>query len=385
MLTFYRRVSPVGQGFANTVLLIFIALQFFLLTGPSGVRNTYAAENALAAAGSRAVKASTATLRVGKHTHYLRLVFETSESFVQKASVSLSGASAIKVDFQSPISFRVPGRDAPKTFVNMEANVSKNASYEIDKGLKITAGISSCIITVDNLDDINVTKLSLPSRLVIDAYINQGPSGSVEESSPEAPLTAPDSSEIKVESFVIDAGHGGYESGVHFGKTVEKDLALSIAKELAGALAGKGKKVTLTRKGDQMLSLKDRIRIVNKKTPELLISVHVSSQNEFIVYTAIKPFVKADGGSETDSEKSAGRDRSDAIAQAIAQSARNSLKTNVKIEKMPLLLLSSVHVPAVLIELPSPDKFSYDAKSRGRMITVILLGIASSSAGGLQA
>ncbi len=375
----------MGQRFANTVTLLFVALQLFLLTWPAGVMKTYAADKALAAAGNRAVKASTATLRVGKHAHYLRLVFETTERFVQKASVSLSGANACKVDFQSPISLRVPGRDAPKTFVKMETDVSKNAPYEIDKGLKITAGISSCIITIDNLDDINVTKLSLPSRLVIDAYINQGPSGSVEVSPPEVPLAAPDASEIKVESFVIDAGHGGYESGVHFGKTVEKDLALSIAKELAGALAGKGKKVTLTRKGDQMLSLKDRIRIVNIKSPELLISIHVSSQNELVVYTASKPFVKVAGGNEVDSEKSTGRDRSDAVAQAIAQSARNSLKTNVKIEKMPLLLLSSVHVPAVLIELPNPDKFSYDVKSRGRMITVILLGIANSSAGGLQA
>src|SRR5208337_255881 len=130
---------------------------------------------------------------------------------------------------------------------------------------------------------------------------------------------------------------------------------------------------------------KDRSRIINKKSPELLISIHVSSQNEFVVYTAVKPYVKAAGGNGPDSEKSAGRDRSDAVAQAIAQSAGNSLKVNVKIEKMPLLLLSYIHVPAVLIELPSPDKFSYDVKSRGRIVAVILLGIANSSAGGLQA
>jgi len=198
-------------------------------------------------------------------------------------------------------------------------------------------------------------------------------------------MTAPDASEIKVESFVIDAGHGGYESGVHFGKTSEKDLALSIAKELAGALAGKGKKVVLTRKGDQMVSIKDRAKIVNKKSPELLVSIHVSSRNEFVVYTAARPYVKAAGGNGMNSEKASERDRSDAVAQAIAQSARNSLKAEVKIEKMPLLLLSSIHVPAVLIELPSPDKFRYDAKSRVRMINVILLGIVNSSAGGLQA
>ena len=378
-------MSPIGQGFINTVSLISLALQLFLLAWPAGVVKTYAADKALAAAGNRAVKASTATLRVGKHTHYIRLVFETTESLVQKASVSLSGANAIKIDFQSPISFSVPGRDAPKTFVKLETGASKGAAYEIDKGLTITADISSCLITVDNLDDINITKLSLPSRLVIDAYISQGPSGNVENSPPEVPVAVPDASEIKVESFVIDPGHGGYESGVHFGKTVEKDLVLSIAKELAGVLAGKGKKVTLSRKGDQMVSLRDRCRIVNKKSPELLVSIHVSSKNEFVVYTAVKPYVKAAGADEKVSEKSAGGDRSDAVAQAIAQSARNTLKVKVRIEKMPLLLLSCIHVPAVLIELPNPDKFSYDVKSRERMVAVILLGIANSLASGLQA
>ncbi len=374
-------MSPNRRWFVNTVSLIFLAVQLFLLAGPAGIVRTYAADNA----GNRAVKASTATLRVGKHTHYLRLVFETTESFVQKASVSLSGANAIKIDFQSPISFRVPGRYAPKTFVKIETDVSKSLSYEIDKGLKITANISGCIITVDNLDDINVTKLSLPARLVIDAFISQGPSGSAEDGSTEVPLTAPEASEIKVESFVIDAGHGGYESGVHFGKTVEKDLALSMAKELAGALAGKGKKVTLTRKGDQMLSIRDRIKIVNKKSPELLISIHVSSQNEFVVYTALKPYVKEAGVNAAEPQQPSVMDRSDAVAQAVAKSTRSSFKTNVKIEKMPLLLLSAVHVPAVLIELPDPDKFSYDVKSRVRIITAILQGLANSSAGGLQA
>src|SRR5208283_5030378 len=107
MVTIYRRMSPVGQGFVNVVSVIFLALHLFLLAGSVGLAGI-----ALAAPGNQAVKASTATLRVGKHAHYIRLVFETSESYVQKASVSLSGANAINVDFQSPISFRVPGRDA---------------------------------------------------------------------------------------------------------------------------------------------------------------------------------------------------------------------------------------------------------------------------------
>ncbi|HXW69577.1 MAG TPA: N-acetylmuramoyl-L-alanine amidase [Dissulfurispiraceae bacterium] len=382
MVTPYRNLSPIRLGFAYTVSLISLALQLFLM---AGVVRAFAADNASAVSGDQAVHASAATLRVGKHARYFRLVFDTAESYVQKASVKLSGANAIKIDFQSPVSFSVPGRDAPKTFVNMGTVVSKNASYELDKGLKITAGINGCIITVDNLENINVIKLSLPSRLVIDAYISRERGGSVANGVPGVSLTAPDAAELKVESFVIDAGHGGYESGVRFEKTVEKELALFMAKELAGVLAGKGEKVALTRKGDQMVSLKDRIGIVNNKSPDLLISIHVSSQNEFVVYTAGGSYTKAAGGIETDSEKSAILDRSEAVAQAIARSTRNSLKVNVRIEKMPLSLLSGVHVPSVLIELPSPDKFSYDVKSRRLMIDSIWVGIMNSTAGGLQA
>jgi hypothetical protein len=117
MVTLYRRISPIGQRFINTVTLRFLALQLFLLAVIVGIIWTYVAGNAVAAAGNQAVKASTAILRIGKHAHYLRLVFEATEGNVQKASVSLSGANAIKVDFQSPISFRVPGRDAAKTSV----------------------------------------------------------------------------------------------------------------------------------------------------------------------------------------------------------------------------------------------------------------------------
>ncbi len=349
--------------------------KIFLLVVLFGViaAQTFAANDVRTSGSSQSRRESTATLRVGKHAHYVRLVFETPESYVQSASVILTGANLIKIDFQSPISFRVPRKGDPKTLVNIEASANGTA-YEIDNGLKITVSASSCVISVDNLDDINVSKLSSPSRLVIDAYISQAPSGGVRKDAVEVPLTAPDSADIKVESFAIDAGHGGYESGVVFGKITEKDLALSISKELAGTLIKKGKKVVLTRKGDQVVSLRDRAGIVNKKSPELMLSIHISSKNEFVVYTGRESRVKAPG-----------EDRSEAVANAIVRSARSALKINVRLEKMPLALLAYVHVPAVLIELPSPERFSYDGKSRERMIAIILQGVADSSSGQVQA
>lgn len=371
-------MTSAGRTLLKCSSLLLLALQLFLLTGP--VR-TDAADNAGSAAGNQAGRISTSTLRIGKHANYLRLVFETPENYVQRASVSLGGANAIKVDFQAPVSFKIPQKDAPGLFVKVEADASKSVVYEIDNGLKITAGMNGCIINIDNLDGINVSKLSSPSRLVIDAYITKTTSAGNENLSAEAPLTSPEASDIKFESFVVDAGHGGYESGVRFGKTVEKDLALSFAKEFSGALIKKGKKVTFTRKGDETLSLRDRARIVNGKSPDLLVSIHVSSKEEFAVYSLCKPCSGAAGETAANSEKSTGVDRSEAVVQAIAQSARSALKISVRTEKLPLLLLSYVHVPAVLIELPSPDKFSYDGKSRERLIVILLQGIAYSSTG----
>src|SRR5208283_1075394 len=367
--------SP-GRALFNSALVFLLALHLFFLSGP--VR-TDAADNAGSAAGSQSGAISTATLRIGKHVNYLRLVLETPEDYVQRASVSLAGANTVKIDFQSPVSFRVPQKDAPKLLVKVEAVVSKSVVYEMDKGLGITVFMNGCIINIDNLDDINVSKLSSPSRLVIDAYMKQTTSAGSENFSAEEPLTSPDASDIKMQSFVIDAGHGGYDSGVRFRKTVEKDLALSFAKEFSSELLKREKKVTLTRKADQTLSVKDRARIVNMKSPDLLISIHVSSREEFVVYSFYKPHIRTSGENGANSEKSAGVDRSEAVAQAIARSAGNALKISVGTEKLPLLLLTSVHVPAVLIELPSPDKFSYNGNSRERLITIILQGIAYSS------
>ncbi|MBF0505204.1 MAG: N-acetylmuramoyl-L-alanine amidase [Nitrospirae bacterium] len=362
MVNFNNIGMLLRKGFLPVILFGLIAVQ------------TFAANDVRTSADSQSGRGSTATLRVGRHAHYVRLVFETPETYVQKASVILTGANSIKIDFQTPISFRVPQKGAPKTLLNIQASGS-GTPYEIDNGLKITVNVSSCIIFVENLDDINVSKLSSPSRLVIDAYISQAaPSEGGRKDAVEAPLTAPDASEIKVESFAIDAGHGGYESGLVFGKITEKDLALSVSKELAGTLVKKGKKVVLTRKGDQVVSLRDRAGIVNKRSPDLMVSIHLSSRNEFVVYTGLESRVKAPG-----------EDRSEAVAKAIARSAKNVLKINVRLEKMPLALLAYVHVPAVLIELPSPEKFSYDGKSRERMIAIILQGVAYSSSGQVQA
>jgi N-acetylmuramoyl-L-alanine amidase len=310
--------------------------------------------------------ASVAKLRVGRHANYVRLVFETTESNVQKANAGRSAGNSITVDFHSPVSFIIPQKGAPNTYVETgsEDNIKKKV-YKIDKDLDITIDPQGCVISLTGLVDINVLRLSQPSRLVIDAYISGEPAASPAASS----------------TFVIDAGHGGYEKGVQFEKIAEKDLSLSFAREIAKTLAGRGMNAILTRKGDQRISLIDRARLANSKSPCLLVSIHVSSRNEFVIYQSVKPLKAADTGSEDP----AAMNVSESVAQEIERNIRGSFKTDVRIEKKELMLISYVRVPAVLIELPSPDKFNYDGRSRERIIEGILHAILHAVPGGLQA
>jgi N-acetylmuramoyl-L-alanine amidase len=83
---------------------------------------------------------------------------------------------------------------------------------------------------------------------------------------------------LKVKRVVVDAGHGGHDTGA-IGKngTREKDVSLSIAKKLAEKLEAMGLEVVLTRDDDTFVKLEDRTRIANREKGDLFISVHCNA------------------------------------------------------------------------------------------------------------
>jgi len=81
----------------------------------------------------------------------------------------------------------------------------------------------------------------------------------------------------KNELIVIDAGHGGHDSGAIGGRKKEKDLVLSIAKKVGKELRKRGYSVYLTRNSNKFLKLSQRTHIADKKGSVAFISIHANS------------------------------------------------------------------------------------------------------------
>ena len=88
-----------------------------------------------------------------------------------------------------------------------------------------------------------------------------------------------DKRDLKINTVVIDAGHGGKDSGTRGVVSKEKDIALSIALELGKTINKylSDVKVIYTRNDDTFVELEERARIANKNGADLFISIHCNS------------------------------------------------------------------------------------------------------------
>ena len=77
-----------------------------------------------------------------------------------------------------------------------------------------------------------------------------------------------------VRLVVIDAGHGGADSGAIRDGVLEKDLTLDVARRLEQLLRAKGLRTVLTRSADQSVSLAERAAIANEQRDCVFVSIH---------------------------------------------------------------------------------------------------------------
>ena len=148
------------------------------------------------------------------------------------------------------------------------------------------------------------------------------------------------------ETICIDAGHGGFDGGAVVKNTLEKDITLSASLILGRMLENTGYSVIYTRKTDNSLTnekvsdMKERLKIINKKSNILYISLHANKYPSNIVH----------GAQSFYSDK---HPLSKVLADFIQEYLLQEDKTNKRIAKLikDKYLTDNALIPGVIVEL----------------------------------
>ena len=209
-----------------------------------------------------------------------------------------------------------------------------------------------------------------------------------------------------IRTIVLDPGHGGDESGVAgAGGALEKDVVLSVARRVKGAIEGRlGIRVLLTREEDTKADADSRAAIANNNKADLFISLHANgsaaatAKGASIYYLSLDRFgEEARRQSQVDREvlpvygggtrefalvdwelaQAAHVQDSAAFAGLIEQKLRALAGISaVSAQKAPMRALAGANMPAVLIEMgylsnPAEEKLLTSADFQNDMAQAI--------------
>lgn len=87
------------------------------------------------------------------------------------------------------------------------------------------------------------------------------------------------SNRTQVDTVVIDAAHGGHDTGVACAASSEAQITLQVAQALQTELEKNSVQCFLTRTGDYFLSDRQRVDLANKVPNAIFVSLHLNSSN----------------------------------------------------------------------------------------------------------
>lgn len=182
-------------------------------------------------------------------------------------------------------------------------------------------------------------------------------------------------------TVVVDAGHGGDESGVTGpGGTLEKTITLGVARRLKAALEARlGVRVIMTRDRDGTVGLDERAAMANNNKADLFISLHANASVRPTMAGA-EVFFLSLGAYGEEAERAARTDRLSLpvfgggardievipweMAQAgyiersstLAQAAERALRERIpmsprSLQQAPFRVLVGANMPAILVEM----------------------------------
>lgn len=217
---------------------------------------------------------------------------------------------------------------------------------------------------------------------------------------------------LKIGRIVVDAGHGGHDSGtLGPGGIEEKDIVLDVALRLGKLLKQRlGADVIYTRDDDTFIPLETRTAIANKAQADLFISVHANSSSDPSargVETYYLNFTTSADALEVAARENAVSDQSihqlsdlvkkitlqDKISESreFASDVQQSLYSGLEdgnpglkdrgVKKAPFVVLIGANMPSILAEisfLTNPDDAQElrDPEYRERIAESLYRGVA---------
>ena len=167
-------------------------------------------------------------------------------------------------------------------------------------------------------------------------------------------------------TVVIDAGHGGVDSGAVASERYEKDITLAISHHIKTILTEWNVHTELSRDTDEFITLKERTRRINTLQPDMCISIHVNSSERnsvhgfesFVYHASQQPNTKIRSADKQESSllfPFESSDRNSASLQvACSLHTRMERHTNARdrgIKAGDFYLIKRVKAPCVLLEV----------------------------------
>ncbi|HKZ07149.1 MAG TPA: N-acetylmuramoyl-L-alanine amidase [Methylomirabilota bacterium] len=333
-------------------------------------------------------------LRLRSYPSFTRIVIEAGSSV---------GYAIVTDQRPGEIQMRLPG-----------LRVGGSQLQEIDDGLvkemrlEPTSGGAVLRIALDApAGQIKDFSLQDPFRIVLDIY---RPKDAADSPGAKAGMAQP------LRLVVLDAGHGGHDSGAIGPKGVmEKDVVLDVTRRVARMMeeSGLGIKVVLTRTGDTFVPLRDRTIFANKQRADLFVSIHANAHPRS-VSEGVETYFLSSEASDSEArqtaavengvvqlETAASRQKMDAIksilwdlaqsefqqessflAETVQDSMTRSLRlVNRGVKQAGFYVLGGAAMPAILIEIgfltnPREEKKLATAEYREAAAKAIFAGLS---------
>ena len=219
---------------------------------------------------------------------------------------------------------------------------------------------------------------------------------------------------LKIGRIVIDAGHGGHDTGT-IGPTglMEKDLCLDVALRLGKLIQQKlpDTEIVYTRSDDTFIPLEERTHIANDTKADLFVSIHANSSPDHGARGVETYYLNLKGSAEAmevaarenavsqgsihdledmvkkiartekiDESKELAEDIQDSLSKRIQKTAKPVRNRGVR--KAPFVVLIGADMPSILTEIsflsnPADEKLLKQPEHRQRIAEGVFTGVTS--------